>query len=811
MHRSAACRFAVLIAATFSSFVIPAETQLPQLAAVSVSSSCITHERDALLAFKHGITNDTIDLLISWQPRQDCCRWAGITCSNQTGHHVVKLDLNGAQFSSPPLVGQISPSLLSLRYLEYLDLSTNSLEGPNGSVPEFLGFMKNLRYLDLSYIPFSGRVPSLLGNLMKLEHLDLSFTLFVGRIPPQLGNLSNLRHLDLSWMRNTYSTDISWLSHLQMLEHIDMGNVTLSTIVDFPVVVNMIPTLKHITLMSCSLPTADQSIPNLNLTKLEYLDLTGNNFGHPIASCWLWKVTTTLTVDMKNLCELESLNLENSLSSGNITEFVEKLPHCSSSKLSFLSSPSNNMTGMLPNNMDHLRSLVTLILSNNSISGAIPSGIQNFTSLEYLRFSSNRLSGQIPLLPRSLRILDVPMNFLSGHLPWGFAAPNLENLILSFNFITGQLPESICESQKMTFLDLSHNFFEGELPHCSHMPNLRFLHVSNNSFSVMFPSWIQSFSSLVFLDLSWNKFYGSLPRWIGDLVNLRILHLSHNMFYGNIPVNITVLRGLQYLNLAANNISGVIPASFSNLVGMTLKDQSGTDDSYSTLLAFDESQDTFSLVMKHEVLKYGSHGVVDVVGIDMSLNHLTGGIPDEIASLSMLLNLNLSWNHLSGKIPENIGSMKSMESLDLSRNSLAGEIPRSLSDLTYLSYLDLSYNNLSGMVPSGRQLDTLYTENPSMYYGNNDLCGPLLQKNCSGINTPEQRNQEECEKDADQVFFYYGLGSGFVFGLWIVLFVLIFKKAWRIAYIGLAGWLYDKAYVFVAVTWGNFARRNTTK
>ncbi|CAL4983520.1 unnamed protein product [Urochloa decumbens] len=760
MHRSAACRFAVLIAATFSSFVIPAETQLPQLAAVSVSSSCITHERDALLAFKHGSTNDTIDLLISWQPRQDCCRWAGITCSNQTGHHVVKLDLNGAQFSSPPLVGQICPSLLSLRYLEYLDLSTNSLEGPNGSVPEFLGSMKNLRYLDLSYIPFSGRVPSLLGNLTKLEHLDLSFTLFVGRIPPQLGN--NFGHTIAScWFWKVTSIKLLYLD---------------KTYLDGP--------------FSDALG---------GMVSLQHLSFSHNGNA------------ATLTVDMKNLCELESLNLENSLSSGNITEFVEKLPHCSSSKLSFLSSPSNNMTGMLPNNMDHLRSLVTLILSNNSISGAIPSGIQNFTSLEYLRFSSNRLSGQIPLLPRSLRILDVPMNILSGHLPWGFAAPNLENLILSFNFITCQVPESICESQKMTFLDLSHNFFEGELPHCSHMPNLRFLLVSNNSFSGMFPSWIQSFSSLVFLDLSWNKFYGSLPRWIGDLVNLSILHISHNMFYGNIPVNITVLRGLQYLNLAANNISGVIPASFRNLVGMTLKDQSGTDDSYSTLLAFDESQDTFSLVMKHEVLKYGSHGVVDVVGIDMSLNHLTGGIPDEIVSLSMLLNLNLSWNHLSGKIPKNIGSMKSMESLDLSRNSLAGEIPRSLSDLTYLSYLDLSYNNLSGMVPSGRQLDTLYTENPSMYYGNNDLCGPLLQKNCSGINTPEQRNQQECEKDDDQVFFYYGLGSGFVFGFWIVLFVLIFKKAWRIAYIGLVGWLYDKAYVFVAVTWGNFARRNTTK
>ncbi|CAN6381696.1 unnamed protein product [Urochloa humidicola] len=290
MHRSPASRLAVLIAAAFSFFLIAAETQQPQPADVSVSSNCIAHERDALLAFKHGI-NDTMHILASWQPHQDCCQWTGITCSNQTGH-VVKLDLNGAQFSSPSLVGQISPSLLSLRYLEYLDLSTNSLEGPNGSVPEFLGSMMNLRHLDLSDTPLSGRLPSLLGNLTKLEHLDLSFTSFFGRIPPLIENLSKLRYLDLSSMRNTYSTDISWLSHLTVLEYIDMSNATLSTIVDLPFVVNTIPTLKQITLMYCSLPSVNQTIPNINLTKLEYLDLTGNYFGHPIASCWFWKVTS---------------------------------------------------------------------------------------------------------------------------------------------------------------------------------------------------------------------------------------------------------------------------------------------------------------------------------------------------------------------------------------------------------------------------------------------------------------------------------------------------------------------------------------
>jgi hypothetical protein len=170
----------------------------------------------------------------------------------------------------------------------------------------------------------------------------------------------------------------------------------------------------------------------------------------------------------------------------------------------------------------------------------------------------------------------------------------------------------------MKFLDLSHNLFKGELPHCSDMPNLSFLLVSNNSFYGIFPSWLQSFSSLVFLDLSWNKFNGPLPRWIGQLVSLRILLLSHNMFDGDIPVNIIDLKGLQYLNLAANNMSGPIPKSLSNLIGMTIKYRSGPNDDSDTSLAFDESQDTFSLVTKHEVLKYGAHGLVDVSGIDLS-------------------------------------------------------------------------------------------------------------------------------------------------------------------------------------------------
>ncbi|EAY81347.1 hypothetical protein OsI_36519 [Oryza sativa Indica Group] len=226
----------------------------------------------------------------------------------------------------------------------------------------------------------------------------------------------------------------------------------------------------------------------------------------------------------------------------------------------------------------------------------------------------------------------------------------------------------------------------------------------------------------------------------------------------------------------------------------------------------DSSYNNLSVFTKRTELFYGPN-IFSAVNIDLSSNYLVGQIPEEIASLALLKNLNLSRNYLSGKIPQKIGSLWSLESLDLSRNKLSGEIPPSLSNLSYLSDLDLSHNNLSGRIPSGSQLDTLYFEHPDMYSSNDGLFGFPLQRNYSEGIAPKQgyHDHSKTRQVAEPMFFYLGLVSGFVVGLWVVFCTILFKKTWRIAYFSLFDKACDKIYVFTVVTWARVSQKTNVQ
>jgi hypothetical protein len=55
---------------------------------------------------------------------------------------------------------------------------------------------------------------------------------------------------------------------------------------------NTIPSLRVLHLSVCSLASANQSLPHLNLTNLEELDAFGNSFNHPMTASWFWNLTS---------------------------------------------------------------------------------------------------------------------------------------------------------------------------------------------------------------------------------------------------------------------------------------------------------------------------------------------------------------------------------------------------------------------------------------------------------------------------------------------------------------------------------------
>ncbi|KAI3515750.1 hypothetical protein L1887_14654 [Cichorium endivia] len=97
--------------------------------------------------------------------------------------------------------------------LERLDLS----DYLNGTVPESLGRLANLRSLDLSDSSLTGTIPEALGRLRYLEALDLSYNQLDGSIPESLGRLVNLR--DIKLRVNRLTGDGKLLTNAHCVEH----------------------------------------------------------------------------------------------------------------------------------------------------------------------------------------------------------------------------------------------------------------------------------------------------------------------------------------------------------------------------------------------------------------------------------------------------------------------------------------------------------------------------------------------------------------------------------------------------------------
>ena len=110
--------------------------------------------------------------------------WFGVSVSQD---RVVSLSLTADSLS-----GTLPQELGNLTGLTYLDLSINQL---TGSIPSTLGNLSNLNQLYLHRNQLTGTIPATLGALENLVELLLFRNQLTGPLPAELGQLTNLQEL----------------------------------------------------------------------------------------------------------------------------------------------------------------------------------------------------------------------------------------------------------------------------------------------------------------------------------------------------------------------------------------------------------------------------------------------------------------------------------------------------------------------------------------------------------------------------------------------------------------------------------------
>ncbi|RLN12983.1 hypothetical protein C2845_PM09G06980 [Panicum miliaceum] len=491
---------------------------------------------------------------------------------------------------------------------------------------------------------------------------------------------------------------------------------------------------------------SDGLVGPLNLTKLQYLNLSGNWLGESILIAPIGELVSLQVLDLHsagmsgelpvavfgNLTNLHELYLNNNDLYGSLPKTLLELP-----RLKILDLSENSLFGAFR----YLKNIRELHLSSNQFSGNLPAFLFSLPHIERLDLSGNLFEGPIPISPSSnlslsLESLRFSQNNLSGKLSfyWLSNLTKLEDIGLSGNTnltvhvnIPGWVPPFQLKQPALSGCDLDRAIIEE--PHFLRTQlYLEELDLSNNNLSGSMPNWLFTkeatlvnlnlgshslTGSLVPIDhpqtalqsmnISNNHITGQLPLGFGSMFpSLSTLDFYHNNFYGQIPMSLCHINHMRLLDLSNNNFSGELPACvFTDFPDMWIFSISNNQLGGLVFGGMNNLSVGFALHLGNNKFEGALPRLLSGSLVIMSLydNKLSGELDTSFWNLPGLGVLNLSGNRMNGNIHPKICNLPRIGILDLSDNHFNGPIPKC--SITSLISLNLSGNSSSGDISHG--------------------------------------------------------------------------------------------------------------
>ena len=445
-------------------------------------------------------------------------------------------------------------------------------------------------------------------------------------------------------------------------------------------------------------------------------------------------IAGTIPTSLVNLVQMTYFQVRETLISGtfpvavlgwNQTLSVLDLAECyfhgtlpnwfhSFSNLVALDISYNKFNGTLPSTLFSTSLLKILAIRQNKFTGTIPSSISNVaTTLRALTVGKNSFEGVIlPYLVQFnhsssgsfLRYLEITYNSFESTIPSNIGwLTAMEYFYIYQNKMTGHIPTSIINMEKLISFQVFCNFFSGPMPLL--FSTVQYYSIFLNLFTGTIPTEYTTYLSMQLLDMGNNLISGSIPHSIGNLNQLNLLGFNNNRLTGKVPLGIGNLSVLETLLLQENYFTGSDGNIFTKKSG--------------ALSVVDISDNNIRGQLPNSVFLLPNISVISA-----TKNCFTGSLPSTLCHATKLIELELDGltsahscrnpiilnvhtgvyysNFLAGSIPSCLfTALPLLQTLQLSGNGFTGTLPElNFINNSYVSSLiniSVSHNRLTGM------------------------------------------------------------------------------------------------------------------